>query len=95
MCAPKLTPVSIQEHRSQYHSDFAIVLQGCAELSAVSGMAIAYSDAQMVGSVATYSCTAAGYVPSGDATRTCLADGSWEGTAPTCIVRHQLFVVMR
>eukprot|EP01045_Picozoa_sp_COSAG04_P026935 COSAG04_NODE_3841_length_2482_cov_4.036928_4_plen_61_part_01 len=41
--------------------------------------------------VATYSCAAAGYVPSGgDVTRTCSADGSWDGTAPTtCVVRRQ------
>ena len=53
-------------------------------------MAIAYSDDQRVGSIATYSCTAAGNVPSGgDATRTCSADGSWDGAAPTsCIVRR-------
>ena len=56
-------------------------------------MAIAYSDAQRsVGSVATYSCTTYGYV--GDAVRTCLADGSWGGAAPTCTVRRQPLSVM-
>ena len=34
-------------------------------------------------SVATYSCND-GYNLMGDATRTCLASGSWSGTAPTC-----------
>ena len=52
-------------------------------------MAIETSDAQGVGSVATYSCTSADYaLGGGDATRTCLADGSWDGTAPAaCLVR--------
>ena len=51
-------------------------------------MAIAYSDAQRsVGSVATYSCTTYGYV--GDAVRTCLADGSWGGAAPTTLRPRQ------
>ena len=59
----------------------------CAELPAVSGMTIAYSNIQWVDSVATHSCTSSGDVLSGDATRTCLADGNWDGTAPTCMVR--------
>ena len=61
----------------------------CWELSAVGGMTIAYSNGRAVGSVATYSCTSAGHMPiGGDATRTCLDTGSWDGGAPTsCIVR--------
>ena len=53
-------------------------------------MAIAYSDDQRIGSIATYSCTAADlFLSGGDATRTCQADGSWGGAAPTsCIVRR-------
>jgi hypothetical protein len=44
---------------------------------------------QNVGSIATYSCATAGLAPSGDARRTCLADGNWDGAAPTtCIVRR-------
>eukprot|EP01045_Picozoa_sp_COSAG04_P026934 COSAG04_NODE_3841_length_2482_cov_4.036928_3_plen_171_part_00 len=61
----------------------------CSTLPAVDGMTIEYSDGQEFDSVATYSCTAAGYVPGGDATRTCLVDGSWDGTAPACLVRLQ------
>jgi len=38
------------------------------------------------GSTATYSCTATGYHLSGNATRTCQADISWSGTAPTCVL---------
>ena len=34
-------------------------------------------------SVATYSCND-GYTLVGDTSRTCLDDGSWSGTAPTC-----------
>jgi hypothetical protein len=36
------------------------------------------------GSVATYSCPV-GYGPVPGATRTCQADGTWSGTAPTCV----------
>ena len=66
----------------------------CATLPAVAGMAVAYShDAaaspRTDNNIATYSCTAAGYVSSGDGTSTCLADGSWD-TTPACIVRLQL-----
>jgi hypothetical protein len=39
------------------------------------------------GQVATYSCMA-GYGPSGSATRTCQASGSWDGVAPTCVVAN-------
>eukprot|EP01045_Picozoa_sp_COSAG04_P023580 COSAG04_NODE_2824_length_3532_cov_1.608506_4_plen_297_part_00 len=68
---------------------FAFAQVSCASLPAVDGIAISYSDDQWAGSVATYSCTAADLVPGdGDGTRTCLADGSWGGAAPTsCVVR--------
>ena len=33
--------------------------------------------------VASYSCIN-GYVPRGSVTRTCQADGQWDGTVPTC-----------
>jgi CUB/sushi domain-containing protein len=39
------------------------------------------------GSTATYSCMM-GYGPSGSATRTCQADGTWSGTAPTCVIAN-------
>ena len=62
-------------------------------------MTIAYADEREVGSVAVYLCSAAGYAPSGgDAARTCLADGSWGGAAPTaCVVRRRqpLSVMLR
>eukprot|EP01043_Picozoa_sp_COSAG02_P039876 COSAG02_NODE_3182_length_7215_cov_20.148539_4_plen_80_part_00 len=77
------------------------VLQApCSQLPAVSGMTIAYSNGLRAGSIATYICTAIGYVPSSDGstisdpyTRTCLADGSsashFGGVAPTtCLVRR-------
>ena len=37
------------------------------------------------GATATYSC-ATGYGPSGSATRSCQADGSWSGTTPVCVI---------
>jgi CUB/sushi domain-containing protein len=37
------------------------------------------------GSTATYGCKP-GFGPSGSSTRTCQADGTWSGTAPTCVV---------
>jgi CUB/sushi domain-containing protein len=38
------------------------------------------------GSTATYACTTAGYQLSGSGTRTCQANKSWSGTAPTCVL---------
>jgi hypothetical protein len=39
------------------------------------------------GATATYAC-ATGYGPSGSATRTCQADGTWTGTAPACVIAN-------
>mgnify|MGYP003303860707 CR=1 FL=1 len=51
-------------------------------LPGVAGGTVSYSDAQAVASVASYACDS-GAAPTGDASRTCQADGSWSGTAPT------------
>lgn len=39
------------------------------------------------GATATYACMA-GFGPSGSETRTCTADGTWDGMAPTCVVSN-------
>lgn len=43
------------------------------------------------GSVATYSCNT-GYGLSGPATRTCLSNGEWSSSAPTCNGKSQLLM---
>eukprot|EP01045_Picozoa_sp_COSAG04_P009344 COSAG04_NODE_538_length_12896_cov_41.168243_9_plen_1402_part_00 len=70
-------------------------LCGCAALLAVSGMTIEYSNGQLVGSVATYSCDSGDNPTDGDASRTCLANGNWGGAAPTCTVRRQIPCVIQ
>ena len=54
---------------------------GCPTLPGLSGVTIAYSSDQTVGSVATYTC-GAGELQGGDATRECQADGTWDGAEP-------------
>ena len=39
-----------------------------------------------VGSVATYRCMHPGYTLMGPSTRRCLRNGTWSGSAPTCII---------
>ncbi len=57
---------------------------GCAILDVVPNGDVVYSSAQVVGSVATYSCDAVnGYVLSEAGTRTCTLNG-WNGTNPSC-----------
>ena len=65
---------------------------GCAALPAVDGGTVAYSNDQLVGSVATYSCESGDAPSSGDASRTCGADGAWGGTAAVCRVRVPLLL---
>lgn len=68
----------------------AVLQAPCAELPAGGSITIAYSNMQWAHSVATYSCASADHVlTGGDATRTCLVDGSWDGNTPTCTVRLQ------
>ena len=62
-------------------------LHVCAELPPVDGMSITYDNFQAEGSNATCAC-GPGLVVAGLDTLTCLADGSWNGAAPTaCNVR--------
>ena len=56
----------------------------CPALPPLAGASIAYSNGLVAPSVATYTCDGSGGPPQdGDATRTCQADGSWSGSAPT------------
>jgi hypothetical protein len=56
----------------------------CPALPPLDGATIEYSNGMISPSVATYTCDATGGAPiDGDATRTCQADGSWSGVAPT------------
>ncbi|HVZ73733.1 MAG TPA: hypothetical protein VHJ20_15240 [Polyangia bacterium] len=56
----------------------------CGALTAPTNGMVA-ATATTYGSVATYTCTT-GYGPSGSPTRTCGADGKWDGVAPTCVL---------
>jgi len=55
----------------------------CPSLTAPSNGDVSVSS-QVAGGVAQYECNT-GYVLSGGATRNCQGNGSWTGTAPTCI----------
>ena len=62
-------------------------LHVCAELPPVDGMSVTYDNFQAEGSSATCAC-GPGLVLAGLDTLTCLADGRWDGVAPTaCNVR--------
>ncbi len=55
----------------------------CPALPEVQGATIALSNGNIAPSTATYTCDGGAAPSDGDATRTCQADGSWTGTAPT------------
>jgi CUB/sushi domain-containing protein len=57
-------------------------IRDCGSLSVLNGN-VSVPDGTTVGGQATYSC-GNGYVLSGAATRTCLPEGVWSGTAATC-----------
>jgi hypothetical protein len=59
-------------------------LKDCGALAAPTNGSVS-DPATTVGATATYSCVM-GYGPSGSSTRTCQTDGTWSGTAPTCIL---------
>ena len=44
-------------------------------------------------SVATYSCDPT-YALNGNATRRCLADGTWSGNMPSCVCKWTLFCLL-
>ena len=55
----------------------------CPALPEVQGATITLSNGNIAPSTATYTCDGGAAPSDGDATRTCQADGSWTGTAPT------------
>ncbi len=55
----------------------------CPEVAAAPGRVVSLS-ANPAGATASYSCLS-GYYPSGEATRTCRADGTWSGPPPDCL----------
>jgi len=58
----------------------------CPTLSTTSPLSVSVSaQTYILDGVATYTC-AAGYILSGSITRSCQTDGTWSGSAPTCIV---------
>ena len=59
------------------------VSTGCAALSDPAGGTVS-APLRSVGSQASYACRA-GYTMVGVPTRTCQPDGTWSGTAPTCV----------
>ncbi|MCA9532348.1 MAG: hypothetical protein KC593_01670 [Myxococcales bacterium] len=59
----------------------------CPDLTAPANGSVDDGD-NSVGTVAAYSCNSAGgYAPVGGTPRTCQANGSWTGTAPSCALR--------
>ena len=68
----------------------------CLSLPPLTNGMISYSDPTLgVGSVATHSCNT-DYTLSGESTRTCQSDGTWDGSVPNCLcksvlVSHRIF----
>jgi hypothetical protein len=56
----------------------------CGSLANPANGTVATPSGSAVDATATYSCSS-GYVPSGGTSRTCQANGSWSGAAPTCV----------
>ena len=59
----------------------------CQEIHFTANGVISVSDVRVIGENATYTCDS-GYEldpTSGSEVRTCQADGTWSGSAPTCV----------
>ena len=64
----------------------------CPPLPQLTGATIALSNGNIAPSIATYTCDASGNPPvDGHATRTCQADGTWTGVAPTACATQCAF----
>ena len=60
-----------------------ILTVDCGSLTDPANGSVNHTAGTTFGQTATYSCNT-GYNLVGDSTRTCQAEGSWSGSAPTC-----------
>ena len=58
----------------------------CRNLRNPNNGQIIFTNGFQVGSVATYECFGV-YILQGEATQTCLANGTWTGSPPTCVCK--------
>ncbi len=67
----------------------------CGNLTPING--IIFLETTVFGSVANYSCNNSDHQLVGDAVRICQANGTWNGSAPTCgepvIIDHVLWIL--
>ncbi len=82
-CAPTGATTFACTCPSGYAGTTCQIVTTCPGLSAPSDGDVSVSS-QVAGGVAQYECDT-GYVLSGGATRTCQGNGTWTGSAPTCI----------
>jgi sushi, von Willebrand factor type A, EGF and pentraxin domain-containing protein 1 len=61
-------------------------IKDCGPLAAPTNGTVA-AKVTTYGATATYACVT-GYGPSGSETRTCTAAGTWDGTAPSCVIAN-------
>ena len=82
-CEETLTPPACVCHVGYTGTGKVCTLVTCPQLTVTDGSVIPAGNGTYQGTV-TYSCLTGYRLSSSDATRTCQADGTWSGTAPTC-----------